>query len=248
MKDDVSTPEEIESAKAQGWVDAPDFKGEDWKPAKEFLEVGEKISAVQKERNEKLLTDVDHLKDELEKTKATMQKFADHSEEQKKKAVEKAVKELKAEKAQAITDGDGEKVTQIEEQIEATKTVDKDTPPPEFTNWVNQNTWYTNNPRMKAKAEVLARLYSETDLFQGESGYLQILDHVTEDIKKEFPNEFINPAKDEPGAVLNSSPAPKKKTKGFDDLPSDAKAAYAEFASVIPNYSKEQYLSSYEWD
>ncbi len=78
----------------------------------------------------------------------------------------------------------------------------------------------------------------------------QSLDAVRKEIRKRFPEKFENTRRNDPPPVSGSSPPPpRKKTKGFDDLPADAKATYnrlkRHFEAKNRTYTPEEYAKQY---
>lgn len=239
-----SASESEEKARAQGWVPKDDYKGDPakWRDADAFLEVGSKINAVQKERNEKLTSEVLELK-------KTMQQLVNDQQAQKEKAVEKAIKALKAERAEAINQGDGERVNAIDDQIDATKEQAKASKDaienPDFKSWHKENEWYLKDKVLTAEAN---DLFDKLTRSGGFGNAQEVYDTITSELKDRFPNKFKNPNREEPSTVERNEAAPRKKGKTFADLPSDAKAACEKYVRDIPGYSREKYLATYEWD
>ncbi len=74
------TPEDVESAKIQGWNE--NYDGDNKKTAKEFLETGQAINAVLKDRLDKVSEDNKSINAELSKTRHAMEKLIDFQSEQ----------------------------------------------------------------------------------------------------------------------------------------------------------------------
>jgi len=244
-----STEDEMKFARLQGWTDQDDYKGENgsWKSAKEFLEYGRNHNRILKQNNDKLLSQVSDLQ-------KTMGELVADTQSQKDKAVEKAIKNLKAERAEAINDSDGEKVNLIDDQIDELKQAPPPPPPPPppakqtnvvFEGWLQNNAWYKNDPDLAIEADYMAQNYINSN--QGLAPE-KVYEAVTQRIKREFPHKFENPNKQEPGQVAQGTHSPTTKGKGFNDLPPDAKAACNKFIKSIPGFTKEKYLETYEWD
>ena len=234
--------EEIETeALKQGFN--PNYEGENKKTPKEFLEVAYSHNHVLKERNEKLSTQLDEIQAEMEKQRQITQKVVAFGEEQKKKAVEKAIKELNKEKKLAITEGDIERVEEIDKEIESHK--EEPTSNPEFDTWVSKNPWYNTDIELGLEADVFARQYAETGRFKSNSELYQA---VESKIKRTYPEKFQNPKKSEPSEVEVGRPSPTKKSKkSYEDLPPEARKACDEFVSE-GIMKKEDYVNLYEWE
>lgn len=244
MELDEMTEEQIESeALKQGYN--PNYEGENKKTPKEFLEVALTHNHVLKERNEKLSSQFDEIKAELATTREMTKKLVSNFEEQKKKAVEKAISALKAERKEAIADGDADKVEKIDEEIDRQKeNVAKPVENPIFTAWVTENPWYHTNKRMGAKADTIAKELVESGRYDDQK---EIFDTVADEIKRLYPEAFVNPKKGSPEVEGGRQSPTKTSKKSYADLPADAKAACDEFVSN-KLMTREEYVTMYEWE
>jgi len=233
------TPEDIESAKIQGWNE--NYDGDNKKTAREFLETGQAINAVLKDRLDKVSEDNKSINAELSKTRQAMEKLIDFQGEQKNRAVEKAVAELEERRNKAIDEGDRKAVHEIDKEIQ--DTVKTDTENPEFDSWVKENQWYESDPFLRIEAEKVADGYFNTGL-TGKKLYDAVKNHV----KELYPSKFSNPNREEPSAAESSHPSNGKAKKTFADLPAEAKQAYEEFKDHIPGLTKQKWVENYEWD
>ena len=234
-------PEEdlLNEAMKQGYN--PDFDGENKKTPKEFLEISFNHNKMLKERNEKLSAQVDDLNSKLNSV-------IEFQQEQKQKAVDKAVRELKAERKEAISEGDHEKVEQIDEEINQ-QTVAKNESNIILDKWLVRNPWYTADEDLAIEADIIAKQLQDTGRFRAnQSDYEKLLKQVEARVKAQYPDKFKNPKKDDPPEVEAGRPSPQRTSKKtYADLPSDAKRACDQFIKdgVM---TKEQYLEIYEWD
>lgn len=243
---DPSTEDEIRFATLQGWTDKENYKGdpENWKTAHQFIEDGNKHATILKERNKKLV-------DQVSELQSTMTKLVEDQNKQKEKAVKKALDKLKAEKAEAISESDGERVTQIDEEIDRLKEESKPTTQqpsnPEFDAWLAENKWYDTDEELRGEANMYAKAYVDAGSFKTMP---QVYKAVERRIKREFPERFENPNKKEPPSMSEGvhSKTTSKPGRTYNDLPKDAKAACDRFVKTIPNFTVEKYLASYEWD
>lgn len=247
--------EQIEAeAKKSGYN--PNYDGDDKRTPREYLEIAFSHNNILKKNNEKLSGEVDGLSKEIKNLHSKITNLVDFQENQKDKAVKKAITKLQAEKKDAITEGDHEKVEAIDKQIEEegekpASDKSKPKPSPVFDDWHDDNKWY-DDKRIGAKADLLFDQYANTGRFTtDDAGHREILDIVTEEIKQLFPDTFTNPNKKKPAEVSGGGPSPDRSNnsnKSYADLPADAKAACDEFCVSIPGYTKEKYLEIYEWD
>ena len=126
-RDTVSTPEELESAKALHWVDRPDFRGEggaQWKTAHDFLEHGREVLPILRKNNDTLRGELaaerrerQRVESEMRAMGVSLKAIRDAQEEDTAAGAEARKEELKAELAQAVTDQDGGKVAELTEQL-----------------------------------------------------------------------------------------------------------------------------------
>lgn len=229
------------------------FEGEGKKTAKEFLEIGQNHNHVLKERNDKLSGQVEDLTGQLGQVKSNMEKLVQFQEEQKKKAIEKAVKELNVQKNEAITEGDVEKVQEIdqkiEEEVKSTENVAESTDNAILSTWIENNPWYTDDPLMGVVADrVFDQIVASGKYGSDEAGYKAALSAVEERIKKQYPETFRNPNKDKPADVSGSRSSPERlNKKTYADLPPEAKLACDQFVSE-GIMDKETYVKAYEWE
>jgi len=237
-------PEIEEKAKAQGWN--PDFKGENAKTAEEFLEVGNRIQAVQTERNNKLIADVAKLTDSLDEMKNQQFKVV---HEARQESYKKAVADIEAKQLAAVATGDLTEFKALEKEKKAVKVpkVEPTAPAqpaadPIFTDWHKENTWYKANGSddVSMSAEAYAQvLVSKRPDLKGAEFYKEIEKHV----KRVHPDQFGKASpKIDPG---NQGGGGGKATgKTFTDLPPEAKKACE---SQVGEYgiTKEGYAKSY---
>jgi len=239
---DPSTEDEIKFATLQGWTDKETYKGENWKTAKQFIEEGNKHNAILKDRNNKLVNQVGDMQ-------ATMTKLVDDQQQQKDKAVKKAITELKLQKAEAINESDGEKVNKIDDQIDQLREEVKPAAPSnlEFDRWIVDNGWYNSEPMLKAEANMYAKAYIDAGSYPT---MREVYDAVARKIKRDFPENFTNPNKKEPASMSGGSHSknPGANGHGYGDLPKEARDACDRFVKTIPKFTVEKYLEQYEWE
>ena len=238
--EEMNDDEILNEAMKQGYN--PDYDGEKKKTPKEFLEVSFNHNKMLKERNEKLSIQIDDLNSKLNS-------IVQFQEEQKKKAVEKAIRELKVERKAAIDDGDHERIEAIDEEIEQQK-VAKPENNPILDAWLAQNPWYRNDEELAIEADIIAQQLSATGRYKpdNQADYQKLLSHVETRVKKAFPDKFKNPKKDNPPEVESGRASPQSQSKHtYADLPAEAKKACDTFVRD-GLMTKEQYLEMYEWD
>ena len=247
---DIETMNEselLDAAMKQGYN--PEFEGEGKKSPKEFLEVAFSHNKVLKERNANLNEQNDELLAQINEMDSKMQRLIQFQEEQKKKAVENAIKKLMVDRKDAIDDADHERVAQIDQQIENEKSVAKSESNPILDEWIRQNPWYIKDNDLGLEADIIAKQLQDTGRFgANDQDYRKLLEQVEKRTKSAFPDRFKNPKKDNPSDVESSRQSPANSSKKtYADLPDDAKKACDQFVrdKIL---TREQYLETYEWD
>jgi hypothetical protein len=187
---------EIESrARRMGWKDQSTFHGpsDAYVDAAEFIRRGETELPILRERLRKT-------EGNLTEMSATMRKLVKVQADQIKRAVEKATAELKAQRRQAIEDGDADRVEQIDAQITETaqQTADleddaakgakpdadgKLEPTAAMTAWHDRNRqWFDRDDAMRALAIVAFNNASGSDADK--------LRQVDVEMRRRFPEKF----------------------------------------------------------
>lgn len=239
-----SEPTPIEQrAMEQGWVPEDQWDGEPeaWRPAKEFVDRGE------------LFKKIDEVKRENKQLKQGIDELSKHHAKVREVEYQRALATLKAQKRDALADGDADKVVEIDERIDATKEAQRQSanqpqqqaeavPDPRFEAWVNKNTWYNNDRIMKAAADEVAREL----VLRGERDNARILTEVEKRIKQEFPQKFTNPNREKASAVegsTNKSTTRKTDTVEMSDV---EKTIMNKILRVTPGLTKEKYLEEFK--
>ena len=250
VKDDEGRDWEAE-AKKEGWAPIEHWKGnpDDFKSAEQFVKDGEKIPAILKSKIERKDEDIAQLKaqqTELRQTTKQFKDFMDNSLQRERKEKDKLKRELEAVRKQAVTDGDGEAFDRADRQLEELKeapTQETNGLDPLAQSWLEENSWYASNDTLGAFADGL----SERLMAQGYTGKAYF-DELTKRTQEAFPDEFGNKNRKKPNAVESTTEPVKSSEQTFDNLPAEAKAAYASFAKDIEGFSKEDYVANYDWE
>jgi len=231
-------------ALAEGWAPQEQWKGDPdkWKSAEQFVKDGENISGILKAKVDRL----DSRVNELLASNKNLNEMTQRQIKREKEENARLVKELEQVRKQAINDGDGDAFQRAEEQLQSLKEPpqQEQTLDPLAETWLSDNQWYTKNETLGAFADGLAdRLRARG--YTGQAYY----DELTRQVKETFPEEFGNKARKRPNGVETGSEIViDSKERTFDNLPREAKAAYAQFKRDIPGFTKEQYVSNYEWE
>lgn len=224
-----------------GWRPKEEFSGDeaDFIDAKEFVgrkPLYDKIASQSKQL--KNVTDaVEALKVHYSKVQET--------------AYQKALKDLKNERRQAMVEGDAEKFEALDEQITATEKEvealrqEAERPivkqeaelHPEFAAWKARNTWYDTTGYMKAFADDVGARLARTGMQPAE-----VLREVEKAVKAEFPQKFVNSRKADAPDVGDSKPGGRTpKTAEFELTEQERKIMNTLIRSKT--MTKEQYIA-----
>lgn len=239
-------------ARADGWVSEADWKGsKPWIPAEEFVKRGETILPILQAKYRNTLETVNELKKQFEDSQSVFKDFKVFQEQALSKAQKErqdAISELETLREKAITEGDGQaftktekKLTELRREPEPKKEPPKESP--EVQAWRGENDWYSKDRELTAIADGLSDVVAaENPGLKGRA----FLDKLVERVRTVVPHKFENPRRQE-SLTSDTTRKGSKKGKSYDDLPADARAACDRFVKQIPGYSKEAYVSNYDW-
>lgn len=280
MDDDTSnipagpSEEVLREATSQGWVPKEKFNRDEreWVDAETFVKRGREILPILRKNNEHLVKDLEAAKKQLNEFRETAEefkKFQKQAHERQVAEYEKTIADLKASKAQAISDGDGIKAAQLDDQLDeakevlseakiAAKEAAKETPPadetpankvdPSLELWLKNNTWFGTERRLTGIANGIAeQLRLERPNLKGQE-FLEELDKI---LVEEMPDKFGKKVSSRAGAVESGAGRTGRQSgsanaKSYENLPSDAKAACDRYVKQ-KLMTKEEYVSSYDW-
>lgn len=236
-----------QEARQDGWVPKEDWKGpeERWTEAQAFVEKGEKINGMLKGK-------VGRLEDRVEslmRSNADFKTYTDGQREAQSKRHKQEIAALEDQRAQAITDGNGQEAVRVEREI---KQLDSEQPPPVNAevhsqmaqHWASENQWYATNQKLSGYADGIA----ERIVQQGYTGQAYF-NELTRQVKETFPEEFNNPNKNKPNGVETSgSQETPSKEQSWESLPAADKKTAERFIRDIPGMTQESFLETYEWE
>lgn len=257
-------------AESQGWVPKERYRGNesDWVDAETFVKRGREILPILRKNNENLVKDLNQTKEELKQFREAAEefkKFQRESYERKTADYERRIQEIKESRAQAISDGDGQKVNALDdaldeakEDLKEAKQAVKDvvsvpeapTPTsidPNLQTWLDKNTWFGEDRRMTSIANGIGEsLRLEFPGLKGQA-FLEKLDEVLTD---EFPNRFGNKTKGSTSSRVESGSGRQgrgnRNAQSYDNLPADAKSACDRFVKQ-KLMTREQYVADFDW-
>jgi hypothetical protein len=150
-----------EAAAAEGWVPQDEWEGDPhkWVPADEFMRrkpLFEKISSQSKQ---------------MKKLREELDAFASHHKKVFEASYKKALADLERQRDLAEDDGDSRAVREIEKEIksvekefeEESKQLTVNKGPSMFEEWVKENSWYQENPGLRADADALGVRYANSN-------------------------------------------------------------------------------------
>jgi len=264
-------PEVRQEAESQGWVPKERFRGNesDWVDADTFVKRGREILPILRKNNENLIKDLNSTKEQLKEFREAAEefkKFQREAYERKAQDYEKRIQEIKESRAQAISDGDGQKVNALDDALDVAKDELKEakqavkdankapieTPAsteidPGLQVWLDRNTWFGQDKRMTGIVNGIGEsLRLEFPLLKGQA-FLEKLDEV---LAEEFPNKFGE--KKSPTSRVESGSGRASRGSGsnaqsYDNLPSEAKAACDRFVKQ-KLMTREQYVADFDWN
>jgi len=250
-------PEIIDRAALYGWVPKENFKGDlqKWISADVFVKRAEEILPIAKSMNRKLEVDLTSTKAELAELRKTMKAIIKTHEKISQSALDSAMRQLKKEQAEAVSEGDIAKWQSIDEKreelykqrpeevkFEETSVAGEN---PVVAQWKRENAWYNTDPELGTYADSMATFVSTRTPGLPPEEFLQ---RVKDEVRKRFPKKFGNPKRSNPPSVdrteLSGGDIGSGSKKTYNDLPSDAKEACNELVrqKVL---TKEQYVKTY---
>lgn len=256
---EVEKPEvsEVEQkAIKMGWTPKDQFKGDPdkWRSAEEFVERGENMLPIVKAQ-------VKRQEKEIAELKETMRQFGEYHTKTEQRAYERALNDLREQRAKAIAAGDGAEFDRVDTEIEKlrkqleqenTREVQHEdaTKDPVYVEWKNQNKWIEDEELGEYATSIGQSLRDAGVKTTGRD----FLDMVSAKMKLAFPEKFKNPRRESAPSVEGGTPAPRRGGKSYADLPADAKAAcdrmarnaYGDDKKMMDQF-KAEYVKNFDW-
>lgn len=269
-----TSPEVRHEAESQGWVPKERFRGNenDWVDAETFVKRGREILPILRKNNENLIKDLNQTKEQLKEFREAAEefkRFQRESYERKATDYERRIQEIKDSRAQAITDGDGQKVNALDDALDEAKesfreakqavkdvvstkepvaTETAATIDPTLQLWLDRNNWFGEDRRMTSIANGIGE--SLRLEFPGLKGQ-PFLDKLDEVLAEEFPNKFGGSKKNVSASRVESGSGRQSRSgsnaQSYDNLPPTAKDACDRFVKQ-KLMTREQYVQDYDWN
>jgi hypothetical protein len=239
-----------EEARKEGWVPQEEWgrDPDEWKPAKDFVETGEKINGILKKK-------LSSLESRIQEAEEANRKFGEYHKQtiqQEKQRSKQTIQELQTQLARAVSDADGQEYLRLQGELDNAKRAEASLPSEEkewndmSNRWISQNPWYQSNQKLSIFADGISdRVRAEG--YTGQAYFSEL----TRRVQDNFPEEFENKNKERANAVETSAKPsgsqnnPKKRT--YNDLPPDAKKACSQFVKE-GFMTQDEYLKNYGWD
>lgn len=199
-----------------------------WRPKSEFEgDEDDFIDATEFVRRKPLFEKIDHVGKELRETRKALKALQEHHQKVKEAEYQNALKQLRAEKKQALEEGDADRLIEIDEQIAEAKAADvavrtqiqqeASKPHPNFVAWVQKNQWYQSDVELRSVADQIGTAYAAKN---PETNPDDVLKYVEQRIKKLYPENFRNPNRERPSAVEGRTQTQAHEKKdGISDYP-----------------------------
>ncbi len=251
MSEETVSQDVVKEARALGWVPKEEFRGDcsKWVEAEEFVERGKVVMPLLKKNNQRLQGELNRVDGELKQTRALLRESQEaiealkkDNEEIAKQRVKDIKKELLSKLKQAKTDGDVDAEVELTDELtevnaalkeppkkEEKKTEAKPEPKaveedPALTEWKSENPWFGRDSRRTSLAIGIAQELREQDpegkKWVGKKFFDKVAEEMAEMLgEKEAPLSRVS------SGTSSSRHTGTKKTRGYDDLPAEAKAA-----------------------
>ena len=192
------TPVEVSSIEQRaiemGWRPKEEFEGDEtaFIPAEEFV------------RRKPLFDKIESQSKQIKSVHKALEALKSHFSTVREAEYARALKELKSSRREALASGDADKFEELDDEIqkveqEAKKLSEVDIAPieqekqvhPEFAAWTNRNPWYSSVGYMKSFADDYGNKLASQGMAPSE-----VLKAVEQAVRKEFPQKFKNPNKE----------------------------------------------------
>lgn len=249
--DDDYTEEERQ-AMEQGWN--PNYEGPNAVSAGEYLRRGSLFKKIESQGNI------------IKRQQKQLDFLLKQSKEAVKTGYEKALKELKDKKAEALANEDHKQVVEIDEEIADTKQKMKDADnedvsddddgiehelPENVQKWVDANPWYNDNPEMRTVADSIGNAYLQAHPELKDPA--PAMRHVEKRIKELYPDEFGGTKRKKNAVEGGRRRQPSRKGRkkngpshSVEDLDSDARMVMNNMIRSGAVKSQEDYIKQLE--
>lgn len=242
-------------ARGSGWVPQDAWKGapDRWVDAQTFVERGEQFLPFVQAKFKKSLDTIDKLQSQVDELKAGNEEFRRFHETalaRQKREHEETIARLEEQRRKAVSEGDGDAFDKADKALQDARNQPVGQPAakaatvnPDVQAWMAENPWYTADRQLKAITDGLSDdLAAEQPTLKGRP----FLDELAKRVKAAVPHKFTTQRPTTTEGHGNGGGS-SKKDRSYEALPAEAKAACDRFVKTIPGFTKEAYLSQYDW-
>lgn len=221
-----------------------------WKPQSDFGDENDKdfLSAKEFVGRKEIYDEIHSLKRALKNQKKSFNTLTDHHNKVKETERQKAIDELKSEKALALKEEEYERVVEIDEELAEKRSETSTTEDSaeqineDFNEWVTDNSWYQDDDDLRSEADELGEIYWRRN---PEKSRKEVYGYVSEKIKKMNSDKFENENRGKSNPVEGKRPSGKSRSKSkysSKDLTSEQKSIMNNFVrqGVM---TEEQYIN-----
>lgn len=229
-----------------GWVPKDQWKGDpdDWRPAKEFNDRGELFGRIKEQRKE------------LDQLRGAVTFLTQQNKEQYLKGQRETVQQLQHARNAALHDGDHVTAAQLQDKLDEQKDVLKDAtrqpvqaarqgPSDDFVSWRDRNAWYMKDEDATMYADAKGLKFRNANPGSSER---QMLDFVTKEVSKHFPDLVPNRAPPSPNSSGSTTPRSSRSggSSEAEGNMTDEQRSIMKTIIKSTGMTKEEYLKSYE--
>ena len=259
-----------QEAKQMGWRPKEEFRGnpDDWRDAETYVKRGEEFLPIVRSQLRKTEQQLNETASRLEASEKDFALRLKRIENANQKALEKQrlqmAQEIERQKREAVKFGDEDRYNELSEQeldlyrdlepeSEPVKEVQPQQAPAskEVVEWANENPWFGSDmPLTHYAVEIDAKLSQEAPYMDDS----ERLARTKEMVQQRFPEKFgLSQSKPAPAIQQGISPVEggqrnataRNTAKGWNELPSEAKAAGQRFVADGTYKSKDEYAKDY---
>lgn len=262
--------ETLAFARANGWVPQDEFRGDNgakWVDADEFADHARKINPILNRNNREMRDTIKRLEQELAAQTRTTAEVAAFARKQAEQEYQTQLASLRADKAAAITEGDGARVTEIEakmDKLEKPPAAPKpETAPAQMAPamlaageaFASRNTWFGDgpgsDPRKTRLAMAVAAEVRETHKALATSNPEAYFQEIEKRLNTDYP-EIFKPARKTPPAMSEGGGAPGgvggaggSGSRAYKDMPKEARDVADRMLAQGYIQSKEAYAKHF---
>lgn len=252
VKEEKHEPSETEvKASAMGWKAEDQLpEGVDFIPADEFIRRKPLFDKIESQKR--------YYDDKIRNVEQTLNQLAQHHTKVKEVEYQRALKDLRVQKREAMKEGDTVVALELEDKMdslteahqeevkqEVVQTKQETGPSVEFLSWVKYNDWYLKDSDMHDFADGAAASFVQRSKSSGKAiTEEEVFAYVLDKVRKGYPEKFENPNRTLPGKV--SSGTTSGKTKKSDFKLTEEQEDIARNFAKNGVMTKEQYIKELE--